>query len=209
LQGAVAEAAAELGGIRLPDDFELLDVAGQGSCAITFRAAHRGETVAVKAYRPRVAERYRKNHDLNIAVYEMSRNREFRKDQSLFPFSARPIMVLGHDGRLSLCFVQEYIEGTPLTELAPRNRGVPASVLDAGKTIVGAAEKAGLEELDLDYRNVILREQKGRWLPVIHDFNHIPGEKPGGLAGLFKGKPRDNRQMVDEWFEFSRQCAGD
>jgi hypothetical protein len=208
LQGAVAEAAAELGELNLPENVELLDVAGTGSRAVTFKARYRGEIVALKVYRPDAVKKYRDKHDLNIAVFEMSRNREFRKNLKLFPFSAKPIMVLGHDGRLSLCFIQEFIDGIPLTRLGSEQGGLPSSVLEAGEIIARATEEAGLHDLDLDYRNVLVRQESGRWLPVIHDFNQVPGERVGMLAGLLKGKPKDNHQLVKEWLKFSEQCGG-
>ena len=212
LQGAVATAAAELGELKLPEDVELLEVAGTGRCAVTFRAKYRGETVALKVYRPHAIRKYRKKHDLNIAVFEMSRNRDFRKHQELLPFSAKPLMVLGHDGRLSLCFMQEFIEGIPLTELAEQNHGLPNSVLEAGEVIARAADQAGLHSLDLDYRNVIVREQAGRWLPVLHDFNEVPRDHAGSgkILGLFKGgskKGSTNLRRVQEWHSFSEKCG--
>jgi len=206
----VAAAIQELGGVNLPDDIQLLEVAGKGSCAITFKAQHRGQTVALKVYRPDVVEKYRKKFDLNIAVFEMSQNRKFRKEQELFPYSAKPIMVLGHDGKQSVAFMQEFIDGMLMTELGQVNKGVPSSVLEAGEVIARAADQAGMTELELDYRNIMVRKQAGKWLPVIHDFNHVPSDHPGNKAfmGLFKKGRRPNYEYVREWLAFSRQCEG-
>lgn len=206
----VAAAIQELGGVNLPDDIQLLEVAGKGSCAITFKAQQRGQTVALKVYRPEVVEKYRKKFDLNIAVFEMSQNRKFRKVEELFPYSAKPIMVLGHDGKQSVAFVQEFIDGMLMTDLGREDKGVPASVLEAGEVIARAAEQAGMTELDLDYRSVMVRKQAGRWLPVIHDFNHVPGDHPGNKAfmGLFKKGHRPNYEYVREWIKFARECEG-
>jgi len=196
--------------VNLPDDIQLLDVAGKGSCAITFKAAQRGQIVALKVYRPEVVEKYRKKFDLNIAVYEMSQNRKFRKIAELFPYSAKPIMVLGHDGKQSVAFVQEFIDGMLLTELGRQNKGVPSSVLEAGEVIARAAEQAGMTELDLDYRGVLVRQQAGKWLPVIYDFNHVPSDHPGNKAfmGLLKKSHRPNYEYVREWITFSQECEG-
>jgi predicted Ser/Thr protein kinase len=207
----VDAAVKELGGVNLPDTIELLEVAGQGSRSIIFKALFRGDTVALKVYRADVVKRYRDKYDLNIAVYEMSQNRKFRKVEALFPFSAKPIMVLGHDGKQSLCFLQEFIEGTPLTELGKANKGLPPSVLEAGDAIARAAAAAELGALDLDYRSVILRQQSGPWLPVIHDFNAAPDEQSGskGLLGLFRKSHADpNQRLVQEWSGYSQKCAG-
>jgi predicted Ser/Thr protein kinase len=207
----VAAAAKELGGINLPDTIELLEVAGRGTRSIVFKARFRDEIVALKVYRPDVAQAYREKHDLNIAVFEMSRNRKFRKVPELFPFSAKPVMVLGHDGKQTLCFMQEFIEGVTLEELGKSQGGLPASVLNVAHSIARYADEAGLEDLDLDYSNVMARRQDGQWLPVVHDFNRVPAEQSGrkALLGLFRkscGKP--NLECVEAWAEFSSRCEG-
>ena len=213
LQAEVAAAVEELGELTLPENTELLEVAGKGRCSVTFKANYRDEIVALKAYRPEIVKQYRKKYDVNIAVFEMSRNREFRKVRELFPYSAKPIMVQGHDGSVSLCFMQEFIEGIPLTQLAEQNRGLPASVLEAGELIARAAGQAGLHDLDLDYKNVLVRQQSGRWLPVIHDFNQVPGDHSGSgaIMGLLKKgmgrKPKDNYQYIQQWLQYSEQCG--
>jgi predicted Ser/Thr protein kinase len=206
LQGAAASAAAELGELRLPGDVHILDLAGTGTRAVTFKGVFRGEAVALKIYRPDVVARYRRKYDLNIAVYEMSQNRKFRQHEELFPFSAKPIMVFGHDGRLSLCFIQEFIDGLPLMQLASEQRGLPASVLEAGDIIARAGNQAGLPHLDLGYRDVLVRRQSGRWVPVVHDFNLPPDGGRGAIAGVFRSRPPDNLQQVSEWYRHSEEC---
>jgi hypothetical protein len=118
-------------------------------------------------------------------------------------------MVLGHDGKQSLCFIQEFIEGRSLVELAKELGEVPQSVLEAGEVIARAGEQAGLDNLDLDYRNTIVRQNTGRWLPVIHDFNAPPGDHASGRAflGLFKKGPQSAHELVREWSRFSKECA--
>ena len=201
----VEAAVRELGGVNLPDDVTVLDVIGRGSRSIIFKAEHRGETVALKVYRPDVISSYRHKYDVNIAVFEMSQNRKFRKVPELLPFSAKPIMVLGHDGKQSVCFIQELVEGRPLTELANELGRLPASVLEAGELIARVGEQAGLTSLDLDYRNVILRQQSGRWLPVIHDFNEPVQEQPSGKSfmGLFKKDAQSAFKLAREWSRYS------
>ena len=205
----VAAAVEELGGVTLPENLEVLEVIGTGSRSIVFKAKYRGETVALKIYRPEIAARYRKKFDLNIAVYEMSQNRKFRKVPELLPFSAKPIMVLGHDGKQSLCFIQELIDGRPLVELAKERGEVPQSVLEAGEVIARAGEQAGMNNLDLDYRNLLVRESAGRWLPVIHDFNAPPVEQASNKAflGLFKKGTQPGHELVREWIRFSKDCG--
>jgi predicted Ser/Thr protein kinase len=206
----ITAAVEELGGVKLPENVELLEVIGQGSRSIVFKARYRGEIVALKIYRPAVIQKFRKKYDVNIAVFEMSQNRQFRKVPDLLPFSAKPIMVLGHDGKQSLCFIQEYVDAIPLTELAAEKGEVPQSVLEAGEVIARAGEQAGLDNLDLDYRNILVREQAGRWLPVLHDFNQPPAEPDSGKSfmGLFKKETKPGYEQVREWIRFSEKCGG-
>lgn len=206
----VSRAIEALGGVQLPDTVGLLGVAGEGSRAVVFRASHRGETVALKVYRPEAVATYRERHGCNIAVYEMSRNRAFRKVQELTPFSARPILVLGHDGQQSVSFMQEFIDGETLADFGRSHGGIPASVLEAGEIIAREAKRAGLEGFSLDYRDVMVRQQAGRWLPVIQDFNQPPAGETGGkgLMGLFRKGPRPAADPIREWGEYARKCSG-
>jgi hypothetical protein len=211
---SIETAAGELGGLRLPEGLEPMAVAGQGRRSITFRASYRGDTVAMKVYRPEFVEKYRKKYDVNIAVFEMSRNRAFRKVPELLPYSAKPLLVMGHDGRCSLMFLQEFIDGIQLTELAEQNRGLPDSVLEAGEIIVRNAEMNELYDLDIFYKNVLVRKKSGVWQPVLHDFNLMPQtDKPPNpilalalKTGIRKKSHRDYRCLA-EWRSFSEQCS--
>lgn len=208
-------AAAELGGLRLPPDLEPLELVGKGRRAIVFRASYRGDAAAMKVYRPEFVEKFRKKHGTNIAVLEMSRNRKFRKIPELLPYTAKPLAVLGHDGRCTLMFLQEFIDGVRLTELGEKNKGLPESVLEAGETIVRIAEINELKDLNLDYRYVMVRQQSGVWKPVLYNFDHEPRaeEKPKSrLSGLFGGKKdkkaKKDYKKLQGWRDYSEQCAG-
>ncbi len=210
----IETAAEELGGLRLPPDLGLLEVTGQGSHSITFRASYHGDILAVKIYRPKSIERYRKKHKVNIAVFEMSRNRAFRKIPELLPFTAKPVAVMGHDGKSTLMFLQEFIDGVHLKELAERNKGIPDSVLEAGETIVRIAEMNELHDLDLSVEKVLVRKKSGRWLPVLHDFKQVPKTaKPANslLARAFKAgmrkKSNPDYQSLAQWRSYSEQCS--
>lgn len=199
-------AAQQLGGLRLPPELEPLEVAGSGRRSITFRANYRGEVLALKVYRPEAIDAYRKKHDVNIGVFEMSRNRALRKIPELLPYVAKPIAVMGHDGSCSLLFLQEFIDGVTLKELAAQNNGVPDSVLEAGEKIVLEAELNDIHDLDLAYDRILVRKTKGVWLPVLSDFNEMPkSEKPAGLfssialkTGMRK-KSHGDRKNLQQW----------
>ncbi len=205
---AVAAAVDELGTVSLPDDIELLEVAGEGSCSVVFKVRYRGQTLALKVYRREVVAEYRKKHDVNIAVYEMARNRKFRKVPELLPYSAKPIMVFGHDGKQSVSFLQEFIEGVPLTRVAEAAKAVPTSALEAIESVARYADEADLKNLELGYQDMLVRKVNGRWVPIIHDFNQIVDEQGGrSLIGLFRKSATSNQAHVQEWRKYAREFA--
>ena len=130
------------------------------------------------------------------------------------PFTAKPLAVMGHDGRCTLMFLQEFIDGMHLTELAEKNKGLPDSVLEAGETIVRVAEMNEMYDLDIYYKNVMVRKQSGIWQPVLHDFNLMPqSEHPPNpfltlaiKTGIRKKSHRDYR-CLQEWRSYSKQCS--
>lgn len=210
----IEAAAQKVGGLKLPSDLEPVSVAGEGRRSVTFKASYRGDTVAMKAYRPEFIQSYRSKYDVNIAVFEMSRNRAFRKVPELEPYAAKPLAVIGHDGRYSLLFLQEFIDGIPLTELGRQNKGLPDSVLEAGEVIVRMAELNELYDLDLFYKNILVRQVRGVWRPVIHDFNLMPQHlharspilKLAFRTGLRKPSHRDYR-CLQQWRSYSEECS--
>jgi len=199
--------------LKLPRTLELLDIAGQGRRSITYRANYHGEVIALKAYRQAFIDKYRQRFKLNIAQFEFERNQAFYNVEKLRPYAARPIAVLGIEDQYSLCFLQEFLSGPTLVELARQNHGLPQSVLDAGQLICQAAEASGLHDLDIFYKNVMMRKQKGVWLPVLHDFNLLPQylypRNPflalAYFTGLRKKSHRDWR-CLKGWQDYSGHC---
>jgi hypothetical protein len=158
----------------LPDEFEMTSIAGEGRRSVVYKGQLKGETVALKVYKQAFIDKYRSRYKVNIADFEMSRNKAFFNIPELSSYAARPIAVFGEDGGHSLAFAQEYIGGIGLVDLWKDQGALPESVLNAGETIVRHAELAGLHDLDLFYKNILVREQNGVWLPVVHDFNLMP-----------------------------------
>ena len=203
----------DINDLKLPEDLVPVSLAGEGRRSVTFRAKYHDEVVALKVYRKEFIEKYQRRYSLNIAQFEYDRNQAFYAVEALRPYAARPIKVLGIDDGYSLCFLQEFINGPALVELAQKNHGLPQSVLDAGQLICEKAEAAGLHDLDLFYKNVLVREKNGTWLPVIHDFNLVPQyQYPPNpflalayLTGLRKKSHRDWR-CLKGWHDWSDQC---
>ncbi len=203
----------DMNDLKLPEYLLPTDLAGEGRRSVTFRARYHGGVVALKIYRTEFIHKYQQRYGLNIAQFEYTRNRAFHAIESLRPFAARPIRVLGVDDDYSLCFLQEFIDGPTLVELAQKNHGLPQSVLDAGRLICETAEASGLHDLDLFYKNILLRKQDDTWLPVIHDFNLVPQyQYPPNpflalayLTGLRRKSHRDWR-CLKGWQDWSNYC---
>lgn len=205
----------EMNELKLPENLLPLSLAGEGRRSVTYKAEDNGEVVALKVYRKEFVHKYQQRYGLNIAEFEFARNQAFFAVEKLRPYAARPIKVLGLDAGYSLCFLQEFIDGPSLVELAQKNHGLPQSVLDAGHLICEKAEAAGLHDLDLFYKNVLVRERNGAWLPVIHDFNLVPQyQYPSNpflalayFTGLRRKSHRDWR-CLKGWQDWSDRCKG-
>lgn len=200
--------------LSLPEDLVLIGFAGQGRRSTTFKVNYLGQTVALKVYRKEFVEKYQQRYKLNIAQFEMTRNQAFYALDALRPYAAKPLKVLGVEDGYSLCFLQEFIDGPSLVELAEQAKGLPKSVLDAGRLICEQAEASGLHDLDLFYKNILVRKQADEWLPVIHDFNLVPQYQfpPNPflafayLTGIRKKSHRDWR-CLKGWQEWSDRCS--
>jgi len=187
---------------------------GSGRRSEVWAVRYQGRPAALKVYRPVFIEKYRERYGIDIAEFEFERNRAFRAVPGLADYAARPLALIGRDGECDLGFVQERIDGLPLTELGRREGGLPRSVLEAGAFIVRRAEAAGLHDLDLYYRNVLVRRRDGRWLPALHDFNLLPQHlfPPNPFlaiayrTGLRRKSHRDYR-CIRQWQACSARCA--
>lgn len=200
---------------RLPPGLEPGARLGEGRRSVVYRASWQGRIIALKLYRPEFVSKYRDKYGLDIARFEYDRNRAFIEVPGLAPYAAKPIGTLGQDDGFSPAFLQECIDGLPLTELGMQEGGLPEELLDAGKHIVHLAESAGLHDLDLFYRNILVRQSADGWMPVIHDFNLVPQYlfppnpflKVAYSIGLRKFSHRDYR-CIRQWREFSESCSG-
>lgn len=198
----------------LPPEVVLDRVAGEGRRSVVYRARYRGEPVAAKVYRPDFIRKYRDKYRVDIARFEMQRNRAVRDVPGLRDYTARPLAVIGGDGRHDLAFLQSFVEGIPLVRLGREHNGLPESLLTAGQMIVSRAEAAGLHDLDLYFRNILVQQRDGDWLPVLYDFNLMPQYlfPPNPFlaiaykTGIRKKSHRDHR-CIAQWHRFSEACA--
>lgn len=198
----------------LPTDLELGGRVGEGRRSVVYRARYGGELIAAKVYRPEFIRKYRQKYRVNIARFEMQRNRTVRDVPGLRVYTTRPLAVVGGDGGHDLAFLQSFVDGIPLVQLGRGLGALPESVLDAGRTIVSRAEAAGLHDLDLYYRNILVRQFEGEWIPALHDFNLMPQYlfPPNPFlafayrTGIRKKSHRDHR-CIAQWAKFSNACS--
>jgi len=204
--------AADLGQpLRVPAGVELGPLAGRGQRSITFRARHAGREVAMKVYRRKFVEKYRLKYRLNIARYEHERNRAFHAVDALRPYAAEPLGLFDDEVASSLCVLQEFVDGILLKELVAREGCVPPETLEAGRRIVAAASAAGLYDLDIGTRNIMVRPSEAGWMPVVYDFNLVPQYlyPPNPFlalaywSGLRRKSHRDHR-AVRNWARLNR-----
>lgn len=198
-------------GLTLPPGLDLQKKLGESRMATVYQARYQGEDVVVKVYSDKAARWYKNKLNKNIAVFEMAQNRAFRKSPQLLPYTAKPIRVIGQDGQHSLCFLQEYIDGKTVEELARELGGLPEGLLSLGQKIARICEAESLDGLDQFMNNTLLRQHAGQWVPVIHDFKHVPVEasknKPGGslLSRLLGRPPSDEAEFVRQWRAVSKK----
>lgn len=165
-------------GLTLPPGIELLEKIGMGRACTVYKAMFQGELVALKAYKPSAADWYRKKLDKNVAVYEMMQNRAFRKHKDLVNYTAKPIRVVGQDGKASLCYLQEYIDGISLEELGERYGELPGYLMRTGEMIARTCEERSIKGVDDFMKGVKVRQNASVWVPVMFDFKHIPSDQP-------------------------------
>jgi len=202
-------------GLTLPDEIILLEKVGSGRAATVYKAQFQGETVALKAYKSNAASWYRKKLDKNIAVYEMMQNRAFRKHPDLVKYTAKPLRVIGQDGKASLCFLQEFIDGITLEQLGDRYGQIPGYLMRTGEAIARACDEHSIKGVDDFMQDVKLRQSASTWVPVMFDFKHIPSDKPREVKqgflqriGLNKAPPVPPGFM-GEWETLNRKLEKD
>ncbi len=201
----------EAEGLKLPQGLELLKKVGTGRAGTVYKAHFQGETVALKAYKRSAADWYRKKLDKNIAVYEMLQNRQFRRHADLVSYTAKPIRVIGQDGKHSLCFLQEYIDGITLEQLGDRFGSIPGYLMRTGETISRICEENDLAGVDDFMKGVRLRQNANNWVPVMFDFKHIPQEKPKESKASLLNRFGLNRRgklppgFLGEWENLNRR----
>lgn len=198
-------------GLNLPPGIELQEKLGAGRAGTVYKARFQGETIALKAYKVSAADWYRKKLDKNIAIYEMMQNRAFRKHKELVEYTAKPLRVIGQDGKCSLCFLQEYVDGVTLEQLNEQLGQIPGYLVRTGEMIARACEEHGLDGIDEFMKGVKFRQGANSWTPVMFDFKHVPsGASKSTGPSLFQRLGLNRRSQgpqgfVGEWQALSER----
>ena len=168
----------EAEGLKLPAGIELLEKVGTGRTCTVYKVHFQGETLALKAYKSDAVDWYRKKIDKNIAIFEMMQNRTLRAQPALTAYTAKPIRVIGQDGKASLCFLQEFVDGISIKDLGRRYGSIPEYLMRTAEVIARTSEEHSLKGIDDFMASAKLRRSASTWMPVMFDFKHIPGSSP-------------------------------
>lgn len=203
-------------GLVLPPGITLLEKTGSGRSCTVYKVTFQGETLALKSYTKDAINWYRNKKGLNIAVHEMMQNRAFRHVPELLPYTAKPVRVVGQDGSCSLCFLQEFVVGISVADLAARLGKLPGGLYEAGRKIANLCAEKELAGIDQFLHNTLVREHAHTWTPVIHDFKHLAqhspsksSEGPSLLARLgLRSKNPDEPAFIRHWRSLEGKVKG-
>ena len=172
--------------LTLPEDIEIIEFLGEGGRALVYKAKLEGNTVAVKAYRKDVVEKYREKYAVDIAEFEFQRNQGLYSLDKIKPYIAKPYRLYSRQSEFTHSIVQEYVAGENLKILIKQLGYLPAEILKAGYNIVSEAEKNGIHDLDISVGNIMVNRREGEWKPKLYDFNLMPQYlfPPNPVAGL-------------------------
>lgn len=172
--------------LTLPAEIEVTEFLGEGGRALVYKAQLEGNTVAVKAYRKEVAEKYREKYAVDIAEFEYQRNQCLYNLANIKPYIAKPYRFYSHASEFTHSIVQEYVTGENLKILIKQLGYLPAEILKAGYTIVAEAEENGIHDLDISVGNIMVHQCDSEWKPKLYDFNLMPQYlfPPNPIAGL-------------------------
>lgn len=160
--------------INLPDDIEIMGYIGQGGRAKVHSAMYGSEEVIVKVYDNDVIRKYKESYNVDIAVYEHTRNTLLYSLPEIKKYIAKPCKVYSASSEYTQCVIQERVYGESLYEVINKLGYLPVEILDAGRSIVRIAEKNGIHDLDISVGNVMIKKIEKKWVPTLYDFNIMP-----------------------------------
>jgi hypothetical protein len=155
-------------------DIAVSGTLGEGRRCAVFAAVCRGRQVVLKVYHSQAVAKHARRLGGSLARYEYEQNVALRGVAQLATHIADPIACFS-----SPCcelFVQERVFGEALEAyLRTCSATDRAYVLGECRSIVERAHSAGVFDLDLHPRNILVRQSaQGGAQPVLFDFNKTP-----------------------------------
>jgi hypothetical protein len=175
---------------------------GEGVTCVVWRGEWRGREVTVKLYKAGAVEQHSRRHPQELAEFEYRRNRAFYDAPGLARYVVRPLAYLA-TGPVSV-LVQERLDGVLYHRYYQDHDGeIPESLRNHVRRIVELAHHAGLYDVDLHARNVMIVTEDGEPIPKLFDFNTIPFHlRPRNpfvalllKTGLLSPRSRDLRKL--------------
>ena len=160
--------------IRVPDDLKVGELLGRGARSMGYAGEFKGHQVAIKFYRQRFIDKFRRRYGVDIAQFEYDRNAAFRAVPGLAEHTVEPLRVLREEDGHTPGFVQEFVTGTPLVQLMRDLGHLPPEILVMGRKIIDAACAAGLHDLDMNDSNMMVQQREAGWHLLVYDFNLMP-----------------------------------
>ncbi|MGB1580228.1 MAG: hypothetical protein ACPHER_01825 [Nevskiales bacterium] len=192
--------------ISVPDDIEVGEILGNGARSMGYAGELNGHKVAIKFYRPKFIEKFRRKYGVDIAQFEFDRNAAFRAVPELEQHTVEPLRVLRPEDGYSTAFVQEFVQGQPLVQLMRELGHLPADILDMGRKIIDTACAAGLHDLDMNDSNIMVQKRETGWHLLVYDFNLMPQylHAPNPIVALqyklgIRKKSGRDYQCLERW----------
>ena len=164
------------GGLELSavGDVRITGQLGEGVTCVVFRGDWNGREVTLKLYKSSAVEGHSRHHDQELAEFEYRRNLAFYEAPGLARYVARPLGYLATGGVSAM--VQEKLDGVLYHDyFQARGGDVPDALRAHVRRILELAHAAGLYDVDLHARNVMVVESEyGEVIPKLFDFNFIP-----------------------------------
>lgn len=202
--------------IRVPDELKVGELLGRGARSMGYAGELHGRKVAIKFYRPKFVEKFRRKYNVDIAQFEYDRNAAFRAVEGLAEFTVEPLRVLCDEDGHSPAFVQEFVQGRPLIDVIRELGCLPERILGLGRQIIDTANAAGLHDLDMNDSNIMVREENGDWRLIVYDFNLMPQylHAPNPIVALLyrlgiRKKSRRDYMCLNRWAFLGRHGGYD
>ncbi len=192
--------------LSLPTEIRITEYLGSGARAHVFKATLGQDSVIVKVYREKVAQKYRYKYGVDIAEFEYQRNQSLFVLAAIKKYIARPYRVYSASSEYSHSIIQEHVSGKPLKAVVNERGGLPDEILEAGYEIVKQAEANGIHDLDISYSNMMVVGQDGEQIPKLYDFNLMPQHlhPPNPFLGFgiklgLRGKSHRDYRNLKKW----------